>query len=323
MPSEGAGSDVVHLVCGFDEGYARAAGVMIRSVARTLRPGVRGVAHVVGLDLTEESRARLLGCGSDALEIRMVDFDPAWLEGLPEPRPGEAHLNATVYICMLADRFLPPEVERYVKLDCDMIVRSSVDELAFADIGDAIVGGVRDFYIPAAAMKGGVSQWRRLGLDSRGPYVNGGMMVVDRPSWVAKDIEANSLRYLHEYREHVQFLEQEALNVTLAGHWMPLHPRWNFQVMLDEFVKNGEGWVYAFVDGTELDEARANPSIVHFTMPVKPWHQGADMPFRDEWWEVAADTPFASAPPAERRPTAMREVKRRIRHAARVLRRGE
>ena len=176
-------SETVHLVCGFDEGYARPAGIMLRSVARNLRPGASCIAHLVGVDLSSTSRSRLESCGTDQLEIRFADFDESWIDNLPKSRPNEPHLNKMVYVSLMTDRFLPPEVSRYVKLDADMVVRASLDEIASVDLEGKILGGMQDFYIPTVAAPEGVELWRDLGLDGRGPYFNGGMLVVDRFAW--------------------------------------------------------------------------------------------------------------------------------------------
>jgi lipopolysaccharide biosynthesis glycosyltransferase len=322
---EAAGNDgeLVHLVCGFDEGYARPAGVMLRSVARTLRPGARCVAHVVGIDLSTGSKAKLAALGTDDLEIRFVDFDMSWIDKLPSYNPAAPHLNSTVYISLMTDRFLPEEVTRYVKLDGDMIVRASLDEIANVDLEGKVLGAMQDFYIPTVSMYEGVARWRDIGLDSRTPYFNGGMLVVDRQAWRAFEVERKAVEYLDRYRADVSMFEQEAFNVIFAGDWKRLPARWNYMVFIEDLIKVNMGYAYAFLPGPELDEARTNPAIVHFASPEKPWIERSTVPFRDDWWEVAADSPWSSQPadPA-RRPDLVQEAKRRLRCAARLIVKG-
>src|SRR5690349_8605354 len=109
------------------------AGVMLGSVRESLRADVRCVAHLVGIDLSPDSRARLASMADDRLEVRFAEFDPAWIANLPPAPSAVPHLNETVFIGVLADRFLPPDVERWVNIDADMIVTSSIDEITTAD----------------------------------------------------------------------------------------------------------------------------------------------------------------------------------------------
>ena len=314
----------IHLVCGFDEGYAMPAGVMLRSVARSLAPGMSCVAHLVGIDLHPDTRSRLEACGGENLEIRFAEFDSAWLADLPDARTAGPHLNATVFIELLTDRFLPEDVGRYVHLDADMVVRSSLHEVEAVDLEGNVLGAVTDFYIPALGMPEGVELWRTLGLDNRAPYLNSGILVVDRAAWRRAEVERQTLAYLREHRAHVRFVEQEALNVALVGRWKQLHPKWNFLVYLEELATTDKTWIYGFLPGDQVDEARANPAIIHYAGPTKPWHHDAHVAYADVWWKALADTPWASfrpEPPKSRVPS-FRELTQRARAAGSILRRG-
>jgi lipopolysaccharide biosynthesis glycosyltransferase len=171
-------------------------------------------------------------------------------------------------------------------------------------------------------MREGVKRWRELGLDGRSPYFNGGMLVVDRLAWRAEDIERRVVDYLERFRDEVVLLEQEAFNATLDGDWKRLHTRWNYMTTLEGLMKVRLAHIYSFVDADEIDEARTNPAIVHYASPAKPWIRGTETPFREEWWEVVADSPWASQPPDHPRRHVVRESRRRVRQALRTLVRG-
>jgi lipopolysaccharide biosynthesis glycosyltransferase len=323
--SEGRPEDpVVHVVCGFDENYAMPAGVMIRSVARTLRPGLRAVAHLVGIGLSPESKDKLRACGSDNLDVQFREFDMAWVSAFPNTMESTPHLNATVYISVMTDRFLPPDVKRFVMLDADMIVLSSIDEIVDADLGDNIIGGVQDYGVCVVGHPYGIKHWRSLGLDNRAPYFNGGMLVVDRDAWRAAQIEQGTIEYLETYAADINFLEQEALNATIAGRWHRFPLRWDYMAYLERVIAERDDRIYEHAPGAEVDEARANPALVHYADSPKPWQWGCTLPFNDKWWEVVRETPWASFQPAS--PVAKRsfvaEAKRRGKWAASVLIRG-
>jgi lipopolysaccharide biosynthesis glycosyltransferase len=322
MSPDDRSGEPIHIVCGFDENYAIPAGVMLRSVSRSLRPGVRCVAHLVALGVGPTTRAQLEACGSDNLQVRFCDFDPAWISEFPDSNPEAPQLNMTVYISLMADRFLPDDVERYVMLDADMIVRSSIDELACTDLEGNVIGAVRDYYVCAMGMPGGVKLWRSLGLDSRSPYFNGGLLVVDRQAWREAEVERHTVAYLQDNRDDIFFFEQEALNATLSGRWLPVHPRWNLMVAIEHLVEQEKGWVYGFADGHRIDEARTDPAIVHYASPKKPWHVGSTVPYLDDWWATLRDSPWRDFQPIKKKTPLLQEVVNRGKWAASILLRG-
>jgi lipopolysaccharide biosynthesis glycosyltransferase len=323
MSPDDRGEEPIHIVCGFDENYAIPAGVLLRSVSRSLRPGVRCVAHLVGLELDPATKARLGACRSDNLEVRFCDFDKSWITELPNSNPDAPQLNMTVYISLMADRFLPEDVERYVMLDADMVARWSIEDLYRTDLEGNVIAAVRDYYVCAVGMPGGVRPWRTLGLDSRSPYFNGGLLLVDRRAWRAAAVEEKALAYLRDHREDVRYFEQEALNATLAGHWLTLHPRWNLAVAIERLVEEDRGWVYGFADGRLIDEARTDPAIVHYASPKKPWHVGSTVPFLDEWWEALRDSPWPEFEPIKKKTPLLQELTARGKWATSILLRGQ
>jgi lipopolysaccharide biosynthesis glycosyltransferase len=315
----------VHLVCGFDENYAMPAGVMLRSVSRTLAPDRRGVAHLVGLQLGDGTKRKLAECCGDNLEVRFVDLDPSLLAGLPDVQAVAGHLNQTIFMELLTDRLVGDDVTRWVHLDADMVVTRSLHEVAEIDLEGMVLGAVRDFYVPTVAMPEGVARWRELGIDSRTPYLNSGLVVVDRAAWRRERVEERAFAYLRENHGSVSFAEQEAMSVVLVGRWKELHPTWNFLVLLDDLAKHGMISIYSCVDGREIDTARAGPAVIHYASSRKPWLEGTDdVPFHDTWWDVLAETPWASyRPPPTPKPALAPEILRRMRRAARVLVRGK
>ena len=96
---------------------------------------------------------------------------------------------------------------------------------------------------------------RALGLDLATPYFNAGLMVVDRAAWRAAELGERAARALRDEPRTFPFMEQDALNATLAGGFAPLSPRCNF--MGDFFL---------------LDlEAAIAPIVLHFVNRPKPW----------------------------------------------------
>ena len=46
------------------------------------------------------------------------------------------------------------------------------------------------------------------------------------------------------------------------------------------------------IGNLEYTEARNEPALIHYSGHVKPWQSESDHPFRDEYLNVRAETPF-------------------------------
>ena len=73
-----------------------------------------------------------------------------------------------------------------------------------------------------------------------------------------------------------------ALNVVLANDWAALHPTWNVQ---SYHLTGDECLAFAAEGRDRVDEAVADPAIVHFTGGSfnRPWQAPCGNPYRDEW----------------------------------------
>ena len=116
---------------------------------------------------------------------------------------------------------------------------------------------VRDPFIPCVSSPFGVHNWRELGLTSKQPYFNAGVMLIDMNHWRASEIASRAGLYIQRYGKKVHFNDQEALNAVIGANWTPLNDRWNYS---------------ANPFHAKRQNLRGNkPAIIHFAGRVKPW----------------------------------------------------
>ena len=70
----------------------------------------------------------------------------------------------------------------------------------------------------------------------------------------------------------------------------------------------------------QVEAARIDPAVVHYTDRPKPWHRECTHPWASQWLEVAAETEFAPIA-LERTPTSY-VIRRRVKRAASALLKG-
>ncbi len=241
---------------------------------------------------------------------------PRWVEadvGALGPLP-PTHLPRATWFRLLAIEALPPEVDRFVYLDVDVLVRKSLAPLWSIDLGGRPLGAVRSVNYPSIGTWGAFDHWRRYGLDPRLAFFNAGLLVVDVASWAGADTTRRIIELMASGDIHGG--DQQALNVALAGCWTELDPVWNQQPpLLDD--RHGGHLLY---DDATIDRARHDPAVIHFLDRPKPWHVGSAHPARLLWRAEAAQTAFA--PVTLERPRLLDQVRWRVKRAASALIRG-
>ena len=292
-----------------DAAFALPTAVTLRSLFR--QEGSTDIAVTVLHDrIPGDLRERVdasLPPGAPA--VRWVEADLSSLGELPA-----YHLPPSTWFRLLAIDALPPDVERFVYVDVDVVIRQPLQPLWGVDLKGRPLGAVRSVNYPSIGTWGAFDHWRRYGIDPRLPFFNAGLLVVDVPRWVAAGTTARILELMRTGDIHGG--DQQSLNVALAGQWTELDPIWNQQTPL---LHDGKGGHLLYDDDT-IDRAREAPAVVHFLDRPKPWHADCTHPARDLWRAEAASTAFAPLVLERRR---LAEVVRwRVKRAASALIKG-
>jgi len=280
------------VVCAADDAFAMPLAVTVRSALEKLDSTRRLQLYILDGGITDASKQRLLASWNlRDVSVHWLRPDPSLVNDLYISR----HVNFITYYRLLMPWVLPSEVERVIFLDADLLVRRNLAELwdhdqqgaaclAAADTGapyiDAQVA-LRNYdrchrFLVASQP---VPNYRELGLSPTGKYFNAGVLVVDIKEWRKLDVTTAALRCLRQHSQHVQWWDQYALNVVLAGRWKELDARWNQGVHAYTFPTAGESPLEPEV----YSALRRDPWIVHFTSQKKPWHYFCRHPFRREY----------------------------------------
>src|SRR6202142_2803604 len=206
---------------------------------------------------------------------------------------GKGRFSRAVFRRLFLDEILPAHFERIVTVDSDMlIVRSGLERLENFDLGGRPLAAaydmifLMDFKGDALARQFQRSR-RALGLSLDTPYLNAGLMTIDRAAWRAEKLTERVVKALRDDPKRYPFMEQDALNATLKGNFTALSPRFNF--MGDFFL---------------LDlERRLEPIVLHFVNAPKPWELGSwrgEARFAENYraWFAASPWPDLAQAPA-------------------------
>ncbi|HVG48565.1 MAG TPA: glycosyltransferase family 8 protein, partial [Rubellimicrobium sp.] len=181
------------------------------------------------------------------------------------------HGTAT-YLRLLVASHVAGLYRRVLYLDSDILPLQpgGIDGLLGADLHGAVLGAVRDnqqWRTPSRH----VEEFRRAGLPAA-PYFNAGLLLIDVERFEADRILDRSVELMRSRPDLMPRHDQSLLNLVLHRAWTELSPVWNWQ----------------HSRSSRFMIPLAEPRLVHFIGPCKPWaDEAAQLPA--SWRRVFRD----------------------------------
>ena len=267
-----------------DNRYAREIGVAIASVLTHSTPEERFSFHILDGGISETNRFRIEQLKSiKDFDIEFVRIDESVFEACPIT--AGSHFSPATYYRFLIPR-LAPNLKRVLYLDCDLLVVDSLRELWSTDISQHYAAAVEDTWTyPAEVYK------YDLGMNRTEPYFNAGVMLINLQRWRDERLDVTLFKTMAELEKNgtIRYVDQDVLNYHLRGQVRVLPLRWNVQQTL--YFMTSQHVVYS---REEMNDARDNPAIVHFSGDRKPWHAGCIHPERDRYERYVNKTAWGS-----------------------------
>lgn len=244
----------IHVALTFDDGYWAPAYALMRSICLFSTRRADVVFHLFHHTLAPDHRADLLRITDEfgaTLAFHDVDTNDT-AHSIMQRANYNHRLSNIVYARLMFEAFLPPEVERIIYLDCDMMVMRPIERLFEMDMQGRTIAAAPDFVGPLIATQGEMIDPRGL-FDLGYGYFNAGMLLIDLVRWRAKGVLPLLERFIADGTLDKIYYDQDFLNLTFRDDWLELDPKWNF-----------------FADRPVLEIL--NPYILHYVGEAKPWH---------------------------------------------------
>lgn len=193
-----------------------------------------------------------------------------------------------VFYRLLMPELLPQNVEKALYLDCDIIVRHSLKELWNIDITDYAIGCVHDF------QEGIIYQYNRLGYTYDKGYFNSGVLLSNLKYWRSHQITNRFAKFIKEFPDKIVMPDQDVLNVVLQNEKLFIPFTYNFQ---SGFLWK-ENYMYSFEYikyKHEILSIASDPIVLHLS-GARPWIEGCDHPYKDEFFKYRSLTIWKDAP---------------------------
>lgn len=264
---------MVNIVIVATANYLWGAAVTVRSALEACSTTLN--VYVISIDLSPEDKQQLSNSWqtSNLGAISFIDFD---LDQVNTFRSTLLVKSKSPYARFFIPEYLA-EASRCIYLDTDLIVCSDLTILQTLDLQGNSSACVIDGGIASPEQQ---QRFRdKLKLQNPLQYFNSGVMVIDLDAWRRRHIQAKALEIAENNYDLLDQMDQDALNMVLAGDWLVLDPKWN--------TSKGKA------------DADFSDGIIHFLGKVKPWHADYAANFKDRWFALLDRTAFAGQRPVK------------------------
>jgi len=283
----------MNIVCATDNNFVQHCGVMLVSLLKNNSKDV--VIYLLTEGLTQNNVNLLneivtLNGGT----LHVVIVNSSVLKDCPMPSSSNlSHISIATYYRLLIPKLLPNVVEKVIYLDCDIVIRHSIQELWETALDDNAIGAV------AQIVEWNILAIKRLNYPLKFGYFNAGVLLINLNYWRKNNITEKLFEYLIKKHDVIKYHDQDALNGVLYDKSTKISIKWN---MLTGFFMKKTLKVNDYDNGIiinnysdykdQLLKEKDDPTIVHFVSTPKPWDVGCTHPFKNDYYYYLQFTPW-------------------------------
>ena len=267
---------VVPIIMATNQNYSPYVAVTIQSILENASKEYYYDIYVFYTELGKETVRKLEAAEADRYRVNTVNITSA-LNSKLKLRTCSHYTIETYY------RFFAPEVlpfyDTLIYVDCDLVVLGDISELYKLDIGNCILGAVKNY------MNRFVANYVENLHVSPEKYFNAGVLIINTKKFMEERIREKAFELLDKHEDFIM-LDQDALNVVCKDQIYYLPEDWNVQ------WHHFEGACDIVINKQACIDAYSAPKILHFTGKNKPW-KDARIPKADLFWKYAEKTKFS------------------------------
>lgn len=291
---------MIHVAFCLDDGYAAHCATVMASAMSHSGPGERITFHLLSDSLSEDNKQAIetWTAGHEGMEAKFYHIDRSRFEAFMVEKES-TYLNISIYFRLILPELLP-DLDKVIYLDCDTLVCDSLRKLCETDISGYALAGVRD------RINDYVRVYNRLDYPMQEGYVNSGVLLINLRRWREDNAFNKSVTIARSKSKQLLNHDQDVINALYHGEILFLDFRWN---LLEWFLYEERLIFMSKHFYPEIERAIANPGVIHYCVPGKPWNKECINPFAPLYAEARALTPWPKYTITRRsRPTAKQKI---------------
>ena len=184
---------------------------------------------------------------------------------------GSHYISKAAYYRLLLSDIIPTNILSGLYLDCDTIITGSLKELLLIDFEDKNQGLERFLYAVEDEKESvNITRFKNFKVYTQF-YFNSGVLFLNLKKWRQEKISNELLKTAEKYEDHLEWLDQDILNIYFNVGCGKLHSKYN-RFPFQKFA--------------------VLPIIIHFSGESKPWHYVNNNHYKPIYWKYLHLTPF-------------------------------
>ena len=279
---------MMNIVLATDDNFVQHCGTAIQSIVSN-NNDVRFFVLTEGLD--KDNEKLLIEVASDnggMLSFCLVPTDI--VKYFPMSRLASSHISIATYYRLFVTTLLPDDIEKIIYLDCDMIIRGSLEPLWNVDLSRKPLAAVYQHQ----GWSDSNNSWERLSIPRECGYFNAGCLVMNLQYLRIIHFQKLAIDYINSHFEKIISHDQDVLNALFYDKVEVLDCKWNY---LSQFLKKDfEKLEFPAKCNYYLEKASESfePIVIHFVSKPKPWNYGCSNPYTQEYFKYLSMTPWRS-----------------------------
>lgn len=217
--------------------------------------------------------------------IQFIRINDNFIEKCPiNQKQQNKDITVETYFRLFLTDLLPKTLNKVIYLDCDIIVRINLQELWNIDVSDYAIAGVLD------TLTSDYKTYNRLKYLPKYGYINAGILLINLEFWRKNKVIENFKDIILTIPDMLQFHDQDVLNLSFYDKKLILPFKFNYH---EGLVRKELSILYTYWD--EIYKTEMNPSIIHYSGSIKPWHKNCPNPYLQEFFKYKKKTPFCNS----------------------------
>lgn len=211
----------------------------------------------------------------------------------PMSKMASTHISIATYYRLFITSLLPESVAKAIYLDCDMVIRGSLEELWSIELKDKALGVVYQDRCWSDKEK----SWERLHIPREKGYFNAGMLLMNLDYLRRDNFQDRAVTFINEHFDSIVSHDQDVLNALYYDNVKAVSSKWNCIGLfllsnITDFDIPSEFDYYK-----EVKSRSYYPVIIHFASKPKPWEYGCFHKYRNEYYKYLSYTPWRNNKP--------------------------
>lgn len=261
----------MNIVYSSSDTYAEICGISIVSLLENNKNVDHLEVYIIDNNISEKNKKKLEDT-INSYSRKLVFVKAVDLEKITNTNIYIGRWNIGTFFRLYLSSLLPTSVDRVMYIDCDTIIRHSLEEIYNLEMGNCLVAGVDDCRNDLYRLD--------IGLEPGKVYINNGFMLIDLKGWRERNLEVEFTKFIADRKGDLTYMDQAPLNGVLGpkNQIFELPAIYNAQRIFFDFsykqlmrLRKSKH----HLSEKEYKDAIEDPIIVHFTPTfltgTRPW----------------------------------------------------